>query len=78
MEDEILMKEIINPLININSDLYEVTLDNFINNEIIKDIPILNTVTNLFHLSTNIQNAIFLKTPSVLLLFFLKNYIFLL
>ena len=30
MEDEILMKEIINPLININSDLYEVTLDNFI------------------------------------------------
>lgn len=60
-DDEYLMKEIINSLEDINFDLWEIPLDFFTKNEIIKSIPVLNIVSSVFHLGASIHNAIFMK-----------------
>ena len=59
--DEKIMNELINSLDEINTDIWEVNLDSFIDDDIIKEIPVLKTVHNVFKLGKTIQNAIFMK-----------------
>lgn len=48
-------------IINISSDLLEIGFDNLLNEEIIKDVPFLNTVYNVVKTGLNIRDRIFLK-----------------
>ncbi len=67
--DEKMMEQILTPFIDTNLDLHEITLDNFLDESFLKEIPVLKSIYTGYKFVNTIQNAIFIKK----LYLFIKN-----
>lgn len=67
--DELIVNEILNCEKEILANVLDADLNLFIDNEFIKDIPIINSIYSVFKLSTTISNAIFMRKLCI----FIKN-----
>ncbi len=67
--DDKMIEQILTPLIDTNLDLCEITLDNFLDEDFLKEIPILKSIYSGYKFINSIQNAIFIKK----LYLFIKN-----
>ena len=67
--DELIVKEIINCEKGLLVDILDADLNLFIDNEFIKEVPIINSIYSIFKLTTTINNAIFMRKLCV----FIRN-----
>ena len=60
-DDELIVNEIINCEKGLLVDILDADLNLFIDNEFIKEVPVINSIYSIFKLATTINNAIFMR-----------------